>query len=501
MPEEQKKLLGELIDKIDSSSFFLASREAGFAEKKARLAVTADMDDRYEACMAIAGDYSTYKIDSALFYLDRAGEIARMQNDRSKSLRTDLDIAKVLIRSGCFAEAYMILESMDTVRMDAPSLQRYNQQMKDLYHGLYIALDPDSRFRREFVRKFEYYRDLLLDDISNDAIQRELERKYARAGQFEEALSINDQRMKKMPDGLEMQRALVLYDRYTLYYYYMGCPQGEHIEYLLESAISDVYSVNQNIASLRYLESWLMSIGYIPEAKKVSDYYYSTMRRFGSRSRMLDGVELSMSINEEYSRLLAMQKRSTQLSLWAIVLLLIVLVCIMWQIVISRRKVMLLNSELDRSGRVSKGYVLGFFQLYSSYIARMLAFRSKINTSIRKGNVDYVRNMSDPTAEFINEELKSMYYNFDAAFLDIFPDYVDRFNSLLRPECRISLRPNELLNMELRIFAVIKLGITDSAKISELLHCSIKTVYNKRSEINNKLFVSKSVFLEELARI
>ena len=150
---------------------------------------------------------------------------------------------------------------------------------------------------------------------------------------------------------------------------------------------------------------------------------------------------------------------------------------------------------------MANSYMLGFFQLYSSYISRLLAMRSKINTNVRKGNTKYVLNLTDPSKDVTSEELRQMSQNFDKAFLDIFPNYVQDFNSMLKPESVIILKPGELLNTELRIFAVIKLGITDSSKISELLHCSIKTVYNKRSEINSKLAVPRDVFVKKLAEM
>lgn len=82
-----------------------------------------------------------------------------------------------------------------------------------------------------------------------------------------------------------------------------------------------------------------------------------------------------------------------------------------------------------------------------------------------------------------------------------FPTFVEDFNSLLKPECHIVLKDSEKLNTELRIFAMIKLGVTESARISELLHYSIKTVYNKRSGINPKLAIPKEKFEKMLKEL
>ena len=161
----------------------------------------------------------------------------------------------------------------------------------------------------------------------------------------------------------------------------------------------------------------------------------------------------------------------------------------------------ILNDRLKTSNLASRRYVLAFFQLYSDYIERLLMFRAKINTSTRRGNTNYVLELTNPDKNVNEEELKLLYKNFDAAFLGIFPDYVAGFNELLKPEYRYeTLAPDEL-NMELRIFALIKMGEKDSNTISKLLHCSIKTVYNKRSDIKKKLIGPSSEFEKKLAQL
>ena len=88
------------------------------------------------------------------------------------------------------------------------------------------------------------------------------------------------------------------------------------------------------------------------------------------------------------------------------------------------------------------------------------------------------------------------YKNFDAIFLHVYPSFVSDFNELLLPEERIVLKEGELLNTELRIYALVRLGINDSVKIAELLHCSPQTVYNNRLKVRNKASVPKEQFAE-----
>ena len=90
--------------------------------------------------------------------------------------------------------------------------------------------------------------------------------------------------------------------------------------------------------------------------------------------------------------------------------------------------------------------------------------------------VEEVKKMTD-TSTLAANELKEFYSNFDAIFLHIYPDFVSDFNALLQPDKQIIPREGELLNTELRIYALVRLGISDSVKIAEFLHCSPQTVY------------------------
>lgn len=96
--------------------------------------------------------------------------------------------------------------------------------------------------------------------------------------------------------------------------------------------------------------------------------------------------------------------------------------------------------------------------------------------------------------------LKNFYAKFDEAILNIYPSFVEKFNSLLRPEDRMILKSGELLNTELRLFALIRIGIDDSTKIAQFLRCSISTVYTYRSKIRKRA-INPDRFEEDIKNI
>lgn len=501
---EAETLMQELLSKIDSSVYYIARVEAEYAEGREAIShLSPDTEDYIDACVRQGRRYRKFSSDSAIVYLDKAAQAAQRIGKEQLYHKIMVDKASVLINSGYYYVGNSILQETPREKLDSSAYINYLNTLKSLYHSVYLNLDSNPPLRAEYVKLYEQYRDTLLMFLPEESLlsMRERERVCAREGDFDKALWYNDRRLSRIPKLSYQQYAGVLYDRYVLYRQYMGRPLKDHIECLLESAIYDVISANQDIASFRYVEAYLSSIGADHEAKKVSDYYYSTIIRLGSRARLISDAGLNRRVNEQYSARLKRQNREIRFGFMLIALLTMMLALIIILQIRSRAKIVRLNKDLERSGKTANSYVLGFFELYSSYISRLQALRSKINTSTRRGNTKYVLDLTDPSKDFSSEELKQMYYNFDKAFLDIFPTFVKDFNDMLLPEHRILPKQGELLNTDLRIFAIIKLGITDSQKISELLHCSIKTVYNKRSGINARLIVPKEKFAENLEKI
>ena len=133
------------------------------------------------------------------------------------------------------------------------------------------------------------------------------------------------------------------------------------------------------------------------------------------------------------------------------------------------------------------------------YLGKMEEYRRILNKQAAAGKLEelYRTLKSD---RFINQELKEFYHNFDVSFLKIFPNFVEEFNRLLPVEEQLHPKNEELLVTELRIFALIRLGITDSARIAEFLRYSITTIYTYRSKLKNKS-LCKEDFEERVMKI
>ena len=200
-------------------------------------------------------------------------------------------------------------------------------------------------------------------------------------------------------------------------------------------------------------------------------------------------------------QLLLKRNRELLFLLAFISLLLVALVFALLKINGNRLKISSLNDDLERSGNISKRYVGVLFKLYSSYIKRLDVFRLRIHSSLKKGNVEQALELTSPSKDITAEERKELFHNFDTVFVDIFPNYIETVNGCLKPEERIVPKKTETLNTELRILALIKLGIEDSTEIAELLHCSVKTIYNLRSSMKARLAIPEETFQKIISEL
>ena len=156
------------------------------------------------------------------------------------------------------------------------------------------------------------------------------------------------------------------------------------------------------------------------------------------------------------------------------------------------------NIELSESNQIKEEYIARFIKLCSTYINRLDAYRRMVNKKVSAGQIAELLKITR-SQDALDEELEELYANFDTAFLHLFPNFVGKFNDLLQENEQILPKKGELLNTELRIFALIRLGIEDSSQIAEFLRYSVNTIYNYRAKVRNKARGSREDF-DDLVR-
>ena len=143
------------------------------------------------------------------------------------------------------------------------------------------------------------------------------------------------------------------------------------------------------------------------------------------------------------------------------------------------------NEELQASNALKGEYAVLFMEYCSLAISALQQYQQSMKVAAAQGNLDVLKKKID-SVNIENKTLAEFYSKFDEAVLNLYPHFVEKFNALLKPEDRIELKPKEMLNTELRVFALIRLGITDSEKIASFLRCSLSTIYTYRSKMKKK---------------
>ena len=155
---------------------------------------------------------------------------------------------------------------------------------------------------------------------------------------------------------------------------------------------------------------------------------------------------------------------------------------------------------MSESNTIKEVYIGRFIELCSTYINKIDDFRKKIHKKIKDGYIKDAQLMTQ-SQDIMDEEFNELYANFDITFLQLFPDFVEKVNELLNKNDRFVLKKGESLNPELRIIALMRLGITDGSKISQFMRYSLTTVYNYRTKTKNRTFLPKEEFDNKILQI
>jgi len=158
------------------------------------------------------------------------------------------------------------------------------------------------------------------------------------------------------------------------------------------------------------------------------------------------------------------------------------------------------NRTLLESNLIKEEYIGRYMDQCSEYIDKLDNYRRSLKRIAGSGKVDELY-QAIKSKEYIEKELKEFYHSFDLTFLQLFPHFVDEFKELLIDDEFVQLKQGQMMNTELRIYALIRLGISDSVKISHFLRCSLSTIYNYRTKIRNKAKGVRDEFEQKVMRI
>ncbi len=513
-------LLKILDEKISNNNVYIELKESKIEELKLeKRQPNISSSKQYSLNNALFKEYKPYMSDSAIYYLNQNLDIAYSLNDQYKINETNIASALLFSRLGMYKEGLDLLLKVKIEHLDLQMKVDYYLAYRELYLGL-GSYTQDNRERDNYWKKTALYRDSLKNIMRTESEEylRIIEHSLRENNMIDEALRINDKRLVQIRPNTPAY-ALVTFHR-SLLYRRLGDTQNEKI-YLALSAISDIQLAIKDNASIPILANILMHEGDINRAYNYVRFSLENISDYNTRVRSSEILNIQRIIDKEYQT--RNDKKNKELRSFLIItsilsILLVISVIYVYkemkrgvstsrklkeinqELNILNQKLHNMNSELKKrnfevaeANHIKEEYIGYFLDECSKYIDKLDNYRKMVNKNIQDRQYESLYKITkDNTLKEV--ESKELFSNFDTMFIHLFPDFVEKLNLLLLDEEQIVLKKGEFLNTELRIYALIRLGIDDSSKIANFLGYSVNTIYNYRAKIKNKAKISRENF-------
>ena len=468
-----------------------------------------------------------------MYHLTECIKLADQLGDASGAVKCRALMAIRCSNIGMYDEALNTLDSIHPVGIDTLSLGIYYEAYNNVYSELayYTRL---AHMKQTYQAKADHYKQLMMDILPPTYETRflRLEQEAQGEGDLEKGMRINDAWLKTVEPGSHPYAMVALY-RYIEYKLRGDKPQMMH--WLVESVLADIRNAAMDQGSMWELANELMLNGDIDKASSYISFTSDCANRYGSRQRNWQIAPLLTTIAKNYKTKSEHTTNQLRMLLVAISLLLLLLLGVLF--FLRRRNLQLdaarmalkgkndelatansqlatqteelstlnsqlssLNSQLSESNRVKEEYIGRFMSLCSQYIDKLDDYRKMVNKKMKNKELEDLFRMSKST-ELKEKELEELYQNFDSVFLHLFPNFVNDFNALLQDDMQVHPKEENRLTTEIRIFALIRLGIEDSSKIAEFLHYSVNTIYNYRARIKNGALDNRESFERRIKQL
>ncbi|MCX6183178.1 MAG: DUF6377 domain-containing protein [Bacteroidetes bacterium] len=454
---------------------------------------------QYQTCSTLFEEYKSFQYDSAYKYTDRMLVLAYKLNDAAKINTAKSNVSFLLLSAGMFKEALDTLTTINALALPVPERINFYKVFARTYFDL-----SDFFQNQQYNRAYNSAGDEHLKKALALLKTGEKEYLFIKGWQY--------MRVRNIELAIKTFEKLLLY--YTLsdheyaivtsslsFMFMLDGNVAKHEEFLVKAAMADIRaSVTEtvalrNIAEILYNEEQFeRSYRYI---KIANDDAYA----YGAKFRQVQIAHLLPMI--EAANMIEVESKQRNLIMVALVASLIsVLIFILYfivyrnniklklakaSIVESHQRLQELNNVLLDANKIKEEYIGHFFKTISEYIDKLDKLKNSIDRKITQKRTDQIQDIIKQIN--LKAEREELYGSFDQIFLKIFPDFVTKFNTFINENEKYVLEENAPLPPELRIFALIRLGISDNEKIAQFLGYSINTIYTYKTRLKNKTII------------
>lgn len=510
--ESVTELLSELDNVISHHAFYTEKRRQEIHRLTEQLSNCRNERDKLDIYSHLYTQFNSFDADSALITAQNWLTLAQKVGNEKNIRRAELSLAETFSKAGMFKEATDLTKGIQEKPV-IPQLKTFFYHILRSTYGYMTEYSINPTQTTFYQRESNRFRDTILTLYPPNSLTYAIVKsgEYNEKRQPDKALALLA-KFLRTNDTTIYNNAIFTY---TVAETYRLKGDMENLKrFLLYSAIDDLRSGTREYLSLFHLSLLLYKEGDIERAYSYFQTCLNDAQASNSRLRIIEILRIFPEVNKAYQEQIHHQRLREHFFLAFISFLAIILLVSLGFIKRQQKRQKVLNDKLRASNneltkayhavaensRLKEEYIGRYMDQCSTYIDKLSEYRSGlikiINTGVVKDLVAKIRSKID-----LDDELKEFYANFDETFLQLFPTFVEDFNALLAPQYHIELKNPRQLNTELRIFALIRLGITDSIKIAQFLRYSVTTIYNYRTKTRNKALGNRNEFERKVMEI
>jgi tetratricopeptide (TPR) repeat protein len=510
-PTPEKPTLEQVDYYLSKQKDYDLQKENCIRQIKTAIRETSDDQLLYHLYTGLFEEYRSYVYDSAYVCVEKLLDISQRLGNHDKITSSMVKMIFCYLSSGLFKEAFDTMATIDVNGCSDETKIAYFTHKARLYYDLADYNDTPA-FRKQYEEIGSRIIDsaLILLPQESPRYWASAGLKFMKTGNYKGAF---DAFQKMIDTKGYSEHDLAIATSSIAYILTLQNNTEDAKYYLMKAAISDVKSSTKETVALRNLAQLLYESGDLSHAvtyirQALSDAYF-----YNARHRQLEIGNILPIIEDE--RINTIEKQRDRITLFFICISVLLLMLVAAFVVIWKSLKRLnqaqqaiqkvnnnltnVNNDLTEANKIKDEYIGYFFSQHSEFIKKLEAFQKWVDRKVTAKQYDDLRNF--PKNMDIHREREELFSHFDQMFLKMFPDFVNRFNELLKPGEQIQLKKNELLNTDLRIYALIRLGINDNEKIAQFLNYSINTIYAYKTKIKSKIQDSNEEFKQKIMEI
>ncbi|WP_207534332.1 DUF6377 domain-containing protein [Desertivirga arenae] len=511
--EKRDSLINKLNSDLSQKQVYDDRREAALRELKSFLKKTppGNSERQYILCAKIYEVYKSYQFDSAYTYVKRMGRLGAILKDREKQYDTKVKLGFILLSSGMFKETFDSVKEVKVEYLADSTKIDYYSMLTRAYFDLASYVN-DKYYSPQYNRLANRYIDSTIASSKSGTFNRLYWTAYKsfKNKNYKQAELELNQLLKKQ--GLSDHEFAIVSS--TLSNLYTTTRKRDRaIDLLIQAAIADIRSSTKETVALFWLAEILYKEGDIINAYNYIQHAMADAEFYGARQRQLQISTVLPIVAAE--KLNNSEREKTQFLIYLFSISLLAVIIVVFSIMLYKQLKKLqtkeriieeTNKELERINekllegtRIKEEYIGYFFNVISGYISKLEKLKRSVDMKLSVKKYDDIKISIDGIN--IKKERETLFYTFDHVFLKIFPNFVKEFNALFKPEDQIWPKENEVLTTDLRIFALIRMGIEDNAAIANILEYSEKTIYVYKMRLKAKALIHGDEFEKRIMSI